>query len=466
MGREYIGDWSFSGALTPGFGLVLSDIRHQQYPFANDVRVSGIWIGRAADVFAPVAGATEEIKPRLPEKPLLLGLGAPELPKVDDAAPVRPVMAPFAAFPDIQFKDVSYKAPKHVAGAGFDIPELSFRQTYLFTGYSNNPSHEPGSLVNGARFYPLVSFKCGAAPPDKAVNYVRVDYRLEFALEPFLALEALLTARSFLRGAPIGEQPKAIKDLAGLFRDNDQLMEEFFAFAEATANPLRRSPALKHPLAYIFDNIEKPLKYEVIGEGVSWGEKGAWDNFHLWVAKEGLPPTPGANHAAHIHWRWGTIAPFAGSLITAARKGKPVSFGGINGAGTPVLDPRIPRQRLRVAVTRVDRGPGPTVRPTQRFKEIFEKRTPETIPDDGTALVAWMSVEAVRPPSSDPWEGTFFAHGSFFTHDLDVLRLLADRASKFEPIRDIVQPGVEALHAARQTPVADQKWERPHDLED
>ncbi len=455
-----LGQWRFNYSLREGYGLVLRNIRHGAYLFSTDIRVVGIQIGQCAGLDPLVVRNLQEP----------LRLGTTPVPRIGEflpnSLPVPPDEAPawlskrdeslIFSYPNPKALSVFFRTTGPALTDGSE--KLVLRQTYLFTDYGKNPPHEPGALVNAARLYPLLVFRYPEGNPAKGVSYIRVDYRLALAIEDF---------------GKDGDQAGATKDLVGLFRDNDELPGNFL-----------KSP-MQHPLRLIFDNIEKPLAYEVVGEGLRWGKKGEWDNFHQWPAGEGPPPTPGANHAAHCHWRFGPVAttadqigPLAEAYLLLGRSVTPQMreriasksrFAGIGGSGTALIDPRLPYQRLRVAVTTAaNTQPADNAVSKASFQSMVERpQAPAAIPSSGTDLVVWLSIEAVRVPSRDAWEGAFFVNGLFFTHDIDIIRASAKVAGRVG--LPWLASRAEALHDpasfSSTGTVGQNQWERPNKLQ-
>jgi hypothetical protein len=457
--------WTFDSSVQPGYGVVLKNVRHQLHMYATDIRVVGLRVASSVADGAIGKGT-----------PIRLGSDAcPRVESFDDGAPVLkpddPLPSPsprdwrlIRSYPNPQIYAPALFRTKGAALADGSQP-LLVSQCYVMTDYGKDPPHEPGALVNAARLYPLLLFRVPAARNSKkAIVYIRVDYRLELALEPATPTRT-----------------GSYRDLACLTRDNDQF-------------PLNiRSGPLQHPLRYIFDNIEKPLGYEVLGEGLDWNNisgKGDWDNVHLWAAEDGLPPTPGANHAAHIHWRWGRVAVGPDVPTGVARGFRPTispsgltaeaarsivrsmfasRFAGILGPGSALVDPRLRSQRLRVAVTQQALGPGVAATNKKRFQDLIEYRAAQEIPPAGTRLVVWISVEARREPEPDEWAGTFFVHGSFFSHDPDVIAIIGKFASERlgdNILNTLAQFGVAGLHDGARSTSSTARWERPSALTD
>jgi hypothetical protein len=163
--------------------------------------------------------------------------------------------------------------------------------------------------------------------------------------------------------------------------------------------------------------------------------------------------TPGAFHAAHTHWRWGSAG---GSLRRTIPEidttGRPAglpnrALGGAAG-GSLLVDPRIWIQTIRVAVARNEPVLNPNIPSTTLdtlskvdWKTLFSglRASPLDI-SGGDEIVFWYSVEVHRdlntpsaseftPPSytvtpaktyNNKLEGTVFLHGIFFAHEAEL----------------------------------------------
>ena len=418
--RAYKGQWSFIPRQTEDAGLILQDVRHWQHLLATDMRVTSLWVGKMLSS-----------DPFLVNHVRKLALGSSHLPLKDStrhkSIEQLILIAPFLAPASIGAR---YESTGPVLGNATDTEPLVVEQEYLFTDYGKDPPHEPGAVVNAARIYPLLTFRYPrTAPGATAFNYIRVDYRLAISLEEFFA--SVLPARN----AAVPAQRSAV----GLFSD--------------------AKTAFPPTVSGLFDRIEKPVPYEILSEGLDWGEQSYWDNIHQWPAGEELPATPGAAHAAHTHWRWGAAAASRLNPLIALGAGK--AFEGFRGPGSPLIDPRIPIQRLRFAITeflsdKVDpRAWAPAANgSTRQFEQLFylnRKKPAELRPYRGTPLVTWISLEACRPLvlAGESWEGTFFPKGIFFTHD-------------HVPLKLKVAARLGALNAAAQKgSTQDRVWQRP-----
>ena len=161
---------------------------------------------------------------------------------------------------------------------------------------------------------------------------------------------------------------------------------------------------------------------------------GTWDNIHWWGYRgDGKPliSTPGAFYAAHLHWRWSTVvqSPSGVPLLDSPHAGED-QFIGVDLEGTdlggPLLDPEIPKQSIKFAVTKYDKNKDPNEKDVHlkdlsgiRFEDTFiekeEAKDPKYI-EKGADIVLWYSVE-VHKEESKNFEGTIFIHGMFFAHD-------------------------------------------------
>jgi len=395
-------DWTYTRVLRErdaAGGLVLQDVRHQQYLLAKDMRVTRLWAGSL------IAG-----------KPILkdFQLGSAALPLSITTGPIplpteQGLIAPY----HVPFKEsANFEMTDPVLGLDTGSQPLSVQQDYLFTDYGKDPPHEPAGVIDAVRIYPLLSFRYPASTAGaRLLDYIRVDYRLALTVEQFVG-----DATNVRKGTEFQDQ-------IGVFRDGE---------------------VLKFPYGIdeVFDAGEKPVKWELLGEGLDWGTKSQWDNIHQWAVGKTLPETPGASHAAHIHWRWGTPATEKTDYFPPKPKAGP-QFAGVGGvAGAPQIDPRIPQQRLLFAITSFTPTPGAGPKAwsadengsTAHFEELFIKARGSAPLDisSGTGLVVWISIEARRKPSRDPWQGTFFAHGIFFAHEVVSLGRLARNVGKVE----------------------------------
>lgn len=409
------GDWSYTRALREGDltgGLVLQDVRHQQYLLAKDLRITRVWVGS-----------------KTAAKPIVQDymLGSPGLPlkSATGIAPLPGEEALIAPFKTPLHESAIFETARSALGSGTDTPKLTVQQDYLFTNYGKNPPHEPAGIVDAVRIYPLLTFNLPASSAKtRPVDYVRVDYRLALTVEQFEG-----DTTNVKKGTEFQDQ-------IGVFRDAETL-------------------SFPYAITDIFEAGEKPVTYEILGRGIDRGKKSQWDNIHQWAAGK-IPETPGASHANHLHWRWGTPATqktYAFPPKTAAGP----QFAGVGGkAGAPQIDPRIPDQSLTFAITAFDpQGQNPAVwdadnnGSTANFEDLFFRGRPTPLKiDKGTGLVIWISVETWRKPSTDPWQGTFFMHGIFFAHEL------ISSSSFVLSLTGINQPFYKNT-------VNDQKWWRP-----
>jgi len=178
---------------------------------------------------------------------------------------------------------------------------FSIEQMFLFSRYASDPPHEPSGTLSAARLHPRVSYELSPntnfdrSKAFSLIRSIRFDFRLNLDLDTFLKDKT--------------ESGLFNDNQAGLFADSDTGSVRAF---------LRRFRSTSRVAFYA---VEKPVICEVVAPGLVSGEsKGrmpgssedivCWDNIHWWGADAPGRPmisTPGAFHAAHIHWRWGEI---------------------------------------------------------------------------------------------------------------------------------------------------------------
>jgi hypothetical protein len=168
----------------------------------------------------------------------------------------------------------------------------------------------------------------------------------------------------------------------------------------------------------LFAAAEKPIHYEIAAVGLDDGNhEKTWDNIHMWPRGEGeeaLPSTPGAFHALHLHWRWGTAAALPTPIEALAQKWLGIQKAGasvLSVAGGPLIDENLPLQTIRFAIVRSERD----IRPDRLFESSYAGRDPEVV-RDGADFVLWMCFEA-RRGSASTFQGTVFVHGLYFPHE-------------------------------------------------
>jgi hypothetical protein len=387
-----------------GGGYVLKDIRHRNWGMAADVRI------------VRVAVATSDPY-KTGETPSSLTLGTPELPPatVVSESPQQDVqlIEPYTPLLELQS---GFETRDPVLND--DVGKLKVLQHYVFTEYSNSPSHEPLGVLTAARFYPLVRFEFSKAKKAHAM-YLRVDYRIEWDFNQYL-------------DSPTRPMVNSIAQ-AGIFLD-----EDFPSRVEGAARSI--IPGLKK-VETIFKQAEKPLRFEVIGQGLRKSERGVsepgdWDSIHQWPLQPmprqqsrdnlpyALPSTPGAYHAAHTHWRWAKVAA-TGQILPKVVGGPQFAGLGRSVPGGPMIDPDNPNQSLRFAVTKAQRW-GDEQNWSRHPLSFEELRTtipgPESI-EDGANLALLLSIEVFRDVTRHPlatgWSGTLCIHGIFFAHELE-----------------------------------------------
>lgn len=402
-----IDKWFFDAVLLddpPSYGgLALANVRHDFYNFARDIRVVRIWA--SSEVPTPT---------QAPERKLLLG--HPDELKLETMsgfpiglAPPSPSHRLVADYKPMQEIFATFKTPGPLLNGS--NARLTVTQRYMFTPYGNYLSHEPSGQMKAARLYPLLHFAYeGDKQATRPLRYLRVDYRCELTIDRTLKRDEATAAQAFREFAP---------NQGGVFLDREP-------------GPTLGGIAAKGSKG-VFEAGEKPLLWEIIGQGLLRGGMGDWDNYHQWGAQPeaDLPITPGTPHAAHTHWRWASA--FASKNPTAVVLKGGEQYRGEGGPGTPLLDQAIKDQSLRFAVTvthpdrrapaewRAENNPS-----THPFDALFTQASgnhPVEI-KDGAQLAVWFSFEIFRYQNiksqdlrDEPWSGTLFVHGFFFPHE-------------------------------------------------
>jgi hypothetical protein len=453
------------GTRPPAGGLVLQEVRNAGSNFARDLRTIGIRI--KVEEVAP-GGAVSPVGSvfvPLSDPPFTVGSisvltpATVTIPAVTPATGVRFLREAYEV-PQFNtyFRDgvnyvayglrVDYTLPASWFSGQWSNCEtsgLEVSQRFLFSRYASDPRHEPSGNLMAARFHPIIRFSLTDNPSvDRTRAYqriasVRFDYRLALQLDRH-------------EDPAVNRTMPQLGQNAGLFKDE-----------EVSAGPL----PLFAP-SQVFAALEKPLVLEVwaygLWEGVpSVGPRGTygatsaprgWDNVHWWGAKGlGVPSisTPGAAHAAHVHWRWGGV----GSSVRA-------TYPEIDGSGVPsgvasrrwsgnatrvLVDPQAWIQTLRVAVTLNEpsldpAGSGVTLESLAKddWPTLFTglRSTPRDI-YAGADIVLWYSTE-VHARTYFPAEysmaifptllqagmtytsgksGSVFIHGIFFAHNAE-----------------------------------------------
>ena len=393
-------------------GLKLYNIRHANYRLANDVRIAGIWVG-----------SDDPNDPAKPKDALLvsLKLGESNLPNATFVPPPGPGFqsppVPFDKYRPLFTLNASFKTKDPVLGPNTDSEFLEIIQDYQFGSYGMNPPHEPGAVLQAARFFPLLKFNISGAGKNK-VKYLRVDFRFNINLDN-LGFDPNVRAQKQRSG-----QDDRGPNQGGIFRDRETI-------------PFPLQLPLRPPdLGDVYAAAEKPLQYEIVTRGLTRGQPAdagqpdTWDNYHQWgspypgLGGSSLPTTPGAFHCAHLHWRWGKASgdpSEKGIILKAAGEPQFRGPGWTGHPGGPLLDGRVPDQSIRFAVTKnFNHDLESEILSTQKFEDLFisKRAVPDSV-KSGADLVLWYSVEVFRDMKQlqQPWEGALFIHGLYFAHD-------------------------------------------------
>lgn len=447
-------------------GLVLKDVQHDGHNFAKDVRLLAFL------VFVDVLDGSGTLVNREYSRYLLASsvLKASAVQELRPMPVTNPYFGPIdllsGAFDAGTFERFFRKGANQVgyclrvdytgtAGmfkqlANFEFDSIDLSQIFLFSHYGMSPPHEPGGVLTAARMHPMVKYEFhkntsyDPTAEHRRLSSIRFDYRIQLYLDAFYNSTNAATDNG---------------NNAGVFRDTAS--PPVFAGAAFLAG-------LADVSSVVFEAVEKPLVYEITGPGLAKsasafpvGPVGAymnnlpavnacWDNVHWWGGGVGknMISTPGAFHAAHLHWRWGEVAAGApqGSQPQFGPGGVPSSVqGNFLGSYGVLVDPAIWIQSVRFAVALNDAKLDPDqsgvkiadLTPSD-WKTVFSglRAQPSDIssPSD---IVLFYSIEVHRdvtvpsitvftPPNYTSYPGgsftagtagTVFIHGIFFAHE-------------------------------------------------
>lgn len=432
--------WAFTGVRDAKVGFHLEDVTHDDFAFADSIRVERI----------AVAGFTDNDGYRVRDDIAnhhVFGLG--DCTEIE--APTLADLGPGTKDP------LGYYAPRLKAYAKYELPHLVFEKdqkfeaelAYLFTAYGKDPSHEPGGIVTAARCYPTFTFTI----PDVTHKAQKRRYRSATAVQVLFRINLRLDDRG------VGNQ-------CGVFADLEDLGPLGAIESSVTSGG--------KPGSFTFLKAEKPVVFDIAGRGIDHGATAGWggtiqgwDNIHQYShpampggrREDGFdrqPFTPGLPYGAHMHWRWGATAATGAPALPGGKQ-----FGGPQGPGTPLIDDRIRDQTLDFAIvdlngwfgrqegtflTKVDQDPVSFL--FRDFSDVWQDVHP--LPDSPLPsgnMVIWLSITAWGPgwnltspgyresfpgsgvsPKDFPkvehtvryvlpsWGGTIFPQGMFFTH--------------------------------------------------
>lgn len=402
-------------------GLVLSNVRHDAYHLASDIRATRIWV----DTEPPATTSGRHRKSYV--------LGAPDLPmsapaRVLDPVPgatTNPVQA-LSGYMNLFGIQADYATTTNYLDGTPNAAALEVIQRPLFSTYGKIPPHEPGAVLDATRLSPLLKF---ALPPvrDRTQpypRYLRVDYRLDIDLDN--------VDETALRAG--GLAGSGVDNKAGVFRDSETLPSVILMPLWIIGSILLSGPNVDQ----LFDALEKPARHELASWGMTAGpappswlsSTSPWDNVHIWPAKRDVISnpisTPGAFHAVHCHWRWGAVTgdpSAAGAALPAAGRSQFRGVGWTASAGGFLVDPALSQQSMRFAITKNDRADwAARANPSEPdFGDLFYKfGAPRSISSGGN-LVLWLSFEVLRNPQQlgSTWTGWLFPNGIYFGHNRD-----------------------------------------------
>jgi hypothetical protein len=464
LGKKFDSNgWHLEYDLVPKSGLVIGNVRHDDYNMARDIRVVAIWVYPVAA--APPESATATPKPEL--KPKVFYLATEDLPleSSGDKSYLRwtnfHAPPPFDVYNKGGYKggpaglQAKYKTKSKVFGDDTDPDDdfLTIEQSFIFTKYGKDPAHEPGGVLEAARVFPLIKVSYGG----KKIQSIRIDYRFHISLDIFLYVRTGELDPGLDRNVLQDFSAPDKKRVTEYLKKQRPMLAAIFRDAEG----LPGGGSTKN----LFDSYEKPVFWEISGYGLKNGipgdqlpetanadgvfviadkDKSTWSNIHMWanfsllgkyVKKQAS--APGAFHAFHCHWTWPFFTQIVKVSGTAFGKEQ---FRGLplkRNIGGPLLDHKIPRQTIRFAISRAK--PPRKIKPANKWDadqspstEVFENLfydkdnppEPENI-SGGEDVVTWYSIEVEKDPGKGTnqknFGGTVMIHGIYFAHNRELV---------------------------------------------
>jgi hypothetical protein len=204
----------------PDNGIVLKNVRHDNYNLAKDMRVLGFWveveefknnisIGFCSHYFPFIRDYFNFDNPsmedkgtkfRMPEKRRIKGAGQGffsnlfnENIRGFDANIAAQSLGAFNQYGFIDgLRTVVKLKPNKVFPTNYEHSNIEITQTFLFTKYSDEPSHEPTGGLHAARIFPLITYEFIEQPYYKTsgnyfnIKSIRADYRFNNSLDTFI----------------------------------------------------------------------------------------------------------------------------------------------------------------------------------------------------------------------------------------------------------------------------------------
>ncbi|WP_343606641.1 hypothetical protein [Fluviicola sp.] len=344
------------GSLPDG-GIILRNVRHDNYNLAKEIRVIGFWIefetftngkstakqhkffalnkatftygnqGKPLLLDERSDSALKKIKD-LKSKKLYDKQDKNQKKKYDSYINILDNLQNFSKYHFIKGIQEKYLLKSTFDFENCEFSGVNITQTYLFTDYQDRPAHEPSGALKAARLFPLVKTEFTKnqdfKPKEQKVtriNSIRIDYKFHPALDTYLFDS---DTQEKINQANNQKLEGMVNGLSGISKDekaealyilkNKPQQAGVFIDEESVDYP---SGGLYGPQEAVFKAAEKPLVYEIGGVGLAKGMPAfsdkdqkaykTWDNIHWWggYKKTHIPSAPGAFHALHLHWRWG-----------------------------------------------------------------------------------------------------------------------------------------------------------------
>lgn len=424
----------------PNGGIILRNIKHDNYNLAKEIRTTGFWIEfetfenkksvKKESKFYPIDKThfnyenlgkpillderSDAVKPKidnLKTKKLYDKLDKDKKKKYDTYINILDNLQNFSKYHFIKGIQAKYSLKDNFSSENCEYANLTITQTYLFTDYQERPAHEPSGGLKATRLFPLIKteFKNNTNFNDKAqkitrINSIRIDYKFHPRLDTYLAS----TAKNIESMLPLMVSPQLKAEYKHILYNKPQQAGVFID--EESPDVFARGKGIE---SVVFKAAEKPLIYEIGGVGLEkampfYDRKKTWDNIHWWggYLDHHIPSAPGAFHAMHLHWRWGGA--IKGNLLKAPPFGNAKQFteSGVPSAVLddkrykdflgPLVHPKCWIQSIRFAIVKYDEKENNTT--TKNFNDKFSDKVNNPTThlkriNDGENLVLWYSVE-------------------------------------------------------------------------
>ncbi len=206
----------------PDYGIVLKNVKHDNYNFAKDIRVMGFWVelqefrnfvpqlptrkylpfNHEFFAFENASDIDKLNKYRMSSKRFSISKEKMNVlfpQEKSDEIDWNAALKELAYFSEYEFLDglrTKVKVKKNsIFPVNCEYSNLEITQTFLFTKYSDKPSHEPTGGITATRIFPLITCNFESKPKFNEftitgsyfrINSISTDYRFNPSLDTFI----------------------------------------------------------------------------------------------------------------------------------------------------------------------------------------------------------------------------------------------------------------------------------------